>query len=160
MTQRRRDAEKAKQRLVWRSSFTLVLFLAFAAFLRLYQIDSIPPALCSDEAHNGNDILESLETGHFRIFYPQNGGREGLFINIQGMFVSILGNKPWVLRLPSALIGIATVWGVYWLAAECFSIPVGLAASFFLDLPTGAAIVCACGLLLILVTIVGSLRRA
>jgi ABC-type Mn2+/Zn2+ transport system permease subunit len=35
----------------------------------------------------------------------------------------------------------------------------GLFASYRLDLPTGAAIVCACGLLLILVGMVGVVRR-
>lgn len=37
---------------------------------------------------------------------------------------------------------------------------IGLAASYWLDLPTGAAIVCACGLLLVIVGATASLRRA
>jgi 4-amino-4-deoxy-L-arabinose transferase-like glycosyltransferase len=36
-----------------------------------------------------------------------------------------------VLRLPAALFGIATVWAVYLLGRELFSVPVGLLASFF-----------------------------
>jgi ABC-type Mn2+/Zn2+ transport system permease subunit len=37
---------------------------------------------------------------------------------------------------------------------------VGLFASYWLDLPTGAAVVCACGLALILVSILVTVRRA
>ena len=48
---------------------------------------------------------------------------------------------------------------VGWVVAVLASV-IGLTASFFLDLPTGAAIVCACGLLLIGVSAAGALRRA
>ena len=46
-------------------------------------------------------------------------------------------------------------WGVAVLASLF-----GLWASYRLDLPTGAAVVCACGLLLVLVNIYASMRRA
>jgi zinc/manganese transport system permease protein len=59
-------------------------------------------------------------------------------------------------------VTLAKGWGarltIGWVVAFLASL-IGLAASFFMDLPTGAAIVCACGLLLILVTIAGSFRR-
>ena len=46
-------------------------------------------------------------------------------------------------------------WGV----AAAASL-VGLAASYFMDLPTGAAIMCACGLALLLVSFAAAVRRA
>src|ERR1035437_10716056 len=85
-----------------------------------------------DEAMNGNNAREVLETGRFAPFYPENGGREGLYINVSTLFLRFLGNQAWVLRLPAAIFGILTVWGVYLLAAELYSPPVGLLASFFL----------------------------
>src|ERR1035438_1650811 len=91
----------------------LVLILAIAAFLRLYRLESVPPGLYHDEAMNGNNALEVLESGRVAPFYPENGGREGLYINVETLFVHFLGNKPWVLRLPAAIFGILTVWGVY-----------------------------------------------
>ncbi len=109
----------------------LLLILAFAAFLRLDQFAAFPPGLYPDEAMNGSNALEVLETGHFQVFYPENNGREGLYIDIAAVFVHFLGNRAWVLRLPAAIFGILTVWGVYFLAAELFSRPVGLLASFF-----------------------------
>jgi zinc/manganese transport system permease protein len=48
---------------------------------------------------------------------------------------------------------------VGWAVGAAASV-VGLVASFVLDLPTGAAIVCACGLALVLVGTVSALRRA
>jgi len=104
----------------------LVIIIIIAAFLRLYNITEVPPGLYPDEAMNGNNALEALSTGNFKIFYPENNGREGLFINIQAIFLKFLmpisgeNPEPWMLRLPSALFGILTVIGVYFLAKELF----------------------------------------
>lgn len=109
----------------------LILILGIAAFLRFYQLTTVPEGLQVDEAMNGSNVLEILETGRFQVFYPENVGREGLFINIQTIFVHVFGNTPWALRIPSAIFGTLTVWGVYLLAAEFFSTPIGLCAAFF-----------------------------
>lgn len=109
----------------------IVGILALATFLRLYHSPSAPPGLHHDEAMNGNNCLENLETGHFSVFYPENMGREGLYINVAALFVRFLGNTAWALRLPAAIFGVATVWGVYLLGRELFSPPIGLLAAFF-----------------------------
>jgi 4-amino-4-deoxy-L-arabinose transferase-like glycosyltransferase len=111
--------------------WALAAILVLGAFLRLYEITTVPPPLYFDEAMNGNDAVESLETGHFSVFYPQNGGREGLYINIEAGLIYLFGNEAWLLRLPAAIFGILTVWGVYLLAEQLFSVPIGLLASFF-----------------------------
>ncbi len=102
----------------------LILIICVAAFFRLYKIDSVPPGLYPDEAMNGNNALEALygpkEAGGFRVFYQDNNGREGLFINIQAMSVKIFGNEPWALRIISALFGIFTALGMYFLTKEIF----------------------------------------
>ena len=117
---------------IWRSQYALALILALAAFLRFFELTTIPPPLHFDEAMNGNDALENLETGHMDVFYPQNGGREGLYINIETALIYLFGPEPWLLRLPAAVFGILTVWGVYLLAAELFSVSIGLLACFFM----------------------------
>jgi dolichyl-phosphate-mannose--protein O-mannosyl transferase len=83
---------------------------------------------------NGNDALENLETGRMDVFYPQNGGREGLYINIdiETALIYLFGPEPWLLRLPAAVFGILTVWDAYRPAAELFSVPIGLLACFFM----------------------------
>jgi 4-amino-4-deoxy-L-arabinose transferase-like glycosyltransferase len=105
----------------------LILILACAAFLRLYRITDLPPGLYRDEAANGVDARQG-----FALFFPANNGREGLFIDVQRVFVTALGSEPWVLRLPAALFGILTVGAVYLLGAEIFGDEVGLLAAFFL----------------------------
>lgn len=97
-----------------------VLFLIIiAAFLRLHNLETTPPGLYPDEAMNGNNALEAVRTGAFKIFYPENNGREGLFINIQALFLAATGiHEPWMLRLPSALFGILTVLGAFFLFRE------------------------------------------
>ncbi|KKU19180.1 MAG: hypothetical protein UX31_C0010G0027 [Candidatus Nomurabacteria bacterium GW2011_GWA1_46_11] len=99
----------------------LFLILVVAAVLRFANIDSIPPGLYPDEAMNGNNALEALRTGEFKIFYPENNGREGLFINIQALSLGTFGNTPWALRLPSIIFGLLGVLGIYFLTREILS---------------------------------------
>ena len=100
--------------------YILAFIIIIAAFFRLYNITLLPPGLYPDEAMNGNNGLEALSTGNFKVFYPENNGREGLFINIQAISIYIFGNEPWALRGVSAIFGILTVLGVYLLTKELF----------------------------------------
>ena len=100
--------------------FLLAIVLIIAAFFRFYNITHLPPGLYPDEAMNGNNALEAIATGNFKLFYPENTGREGLFINIQSISLAIFGNEPWALRIASALFGIFTVLGIYFLTKELF----------------------------------------
>ncbi|MDP3762777.1 MAG: glycosyltransferase family 39 protein, partial [bacterium] len=112
----------------------IVLFaiLVLAVFFRFYDLKNVPPGLYPDEAMNGNNALEAIAHKDWKIFYPENNGREGLFINIQSAFIYFLGNKPWVLRLPSAIFGTLTVLGLYFLSKLLFAERIALLASFFL----------------------------
>src|SRR3989344_1624131 len=91
----------------------ILAILALGVFFRFYLITQIPPGLYPDEAANGNNAVEALRTGEFKIFYPENNGREGLFINIQALSLSIFGNTPWAPRLPSIIFGLLGVLGIY-----------------------------------------------
>jgi len=120
----------------------MVLILILAGALRLIQIKNAPPGLYPDEAMNGNNALEALRTtppdGGFKVFYPENNGREGLFINIQALFLKVLIPKdgvpePWMLRLASAIFGILTVLGIYFLIKELLHNPtIALLSSFLI----------------------------
>src|SRR3989344_2158171 len=101
-----------------RRHWWLILILVVATVLRVTSIDSVPPGLYPDEAMNGNNALEALRTGEFKVFYPENNGREGLFINIQALSLSIFGNTSWALRLPSVIFGLFGVLGIYFLTRE------------------------------------------
>src|SRR3989344_2559770 len=112
--------------------YGLILIILIASFLRFWDLKNTPPGLWSDEAMNGTNAIQALESDDWKIFYPENFGREGLFINIQALFVKALGHEPWVLRLPSAIFGLLTVFGLYFLTKELLSVRVALFASFFL----------------------------
>jgi 4-amino-4-deoxy-L-arabinose transferase-like glycosyltransferase len=117
----------------WRN---VLLFgiLIIAIFLRFYHFTTTPPGLYPDEAMNGNNAVEAAETGHFKVFYPEDNGREGLYIDILAvtMDVSHVYTAPWIVRLPAAVAGVLTVWGLYLLVAELFGDGAGLLAAFLL----------------------------
>jgi 4-amino-4-deoxy-L-arabinose transferase-like glycosyltransferase len=98
----------------------LFFILVLAVLFRFWNIADVPPGLYHDEAINGNNALEVLETGRFKIFYPENNGREGLYINMLTASLAIFGKEAWAIRIVSALFGTLTVLGVYLLTRELF----------------------------------------
>jgi 4-amino-4-deoxy-L-arabinose transferase-like glycosyltransferase len=116
----------------------LTAIVALASFLRFYHFSSIPPGLYPDEAMDGNSALEAARTSPFPIgmkaFYPENNGREGLYIDSVAVLFKVSGAapEPWIVRIPAAISGIFTVLGIYFLAAELFGAEAGLLAAFFL----------------------------
>ena len=97
-----------------------VIFIAL--FLRLFMLGAFPPSLYSDEAVNGVNTLQALESNNFKVFYPDNYGREGLFINVQAFFVWLFGPDMWVLHIASALFGVLTVFGIYLLTKKLMGV--------------------------------------
>jgi len=100
-----------------------ILIFVLAVFFRLWQLPSAPPGLYPDEAINANNGIEAANDNDFKIFFPDNNGREGLFIDIVGLNLKVFGGdgKPWAARLPSAIFGILGVLGIYLLAREIFN---------------------------------------
>jgi len=92
----------------------ILTIVVVASFFRLWQLDSIPPGLYPDEAINGNEAISNPG----KIFYPDNNGREGLFINLLYLSFSIFGISIWSLKIVPAIIGILTVIGLYLLVKE------------------------------------------
>lgn len=112
----------------------VVLVLALAAFLRFFNLENAPPGFHNDEAADANDGLQAWRTHSFQVFYPENGGREGLYMNLQGVALGLIGqNKPWVVRLPSALLGTLTVLGLYLLGTRLLKRETALFAAFLLS---------------------------
>lgn len=96
----------------------LLIILAIASFFRLWQLGSIPPGLYPDVAMNGNNALESLKTLDFKVFYPDNNGREGLMMWLIAFSFLIFGISIWSIKIVSAVFGILTIWGLYLLTRE------------------------------------------
>ena len=116
--------KEIKSPFVW-----LLIILCLASFLRLWHLDSVPPGLYPDEAINGNEAFFSLNNHSFHIFYPENNGREGLYINLLGFTFCLIGPSIFAIRLISALLGILTIVVIFFLGKELFNKKVGLISS-------------------------------
>lgn len=108
----------------------LVLILLIGGFLRTYHLDSAPPGLYPDEAINANQGLE--EAG--KLFYPDNHGREGLFINLLAVSFKLFGVSVVSARLVPAIFGTLTILGIYLLSKELFNERVALLSAFLFSL--------------------------
>ena len=93
----------------WKAGWFLLLIIAAAALLRLPELSRLPPAHYRDVALTALDALRAA-AGDPQIHYTFD---EGLYSNIMGLFFVLCGPSDWSLRLPGALFGILTSWGVY-----------------------------------------------
>ena len=119
-------------------TISLIVIIALAVFFRFWQFTSIPPGLYQDEAMNGADALASLNSGEYKVFYPNNNGREGMIVWLDALAIKLsglsaqTGVEPWVLRLFPAIAGVLAVLGLYFLARELFGAEIALVSSFFM----------------------------
>lgn len=110
--------------------FLLITILAISIFFRFYKITDIPPGLHPDEAANGVNALDTMSQNDWKVFYPENNGREGLFINIQSLSVKYFGAHPWSLRVVSGVFGVLTILGLFFLTKLIFGYRLALLASY------------------------------
>lgn len=114
--------ERFKIRAEWA---LLLLILAFAAWARLYRLETLPPGLYSDEAWYALDALDVL-AGARPLYFPANNGREPLFIYLLSFSIEVFGRTPYAVRLPAALLGVLNVLAAYTLGRALFGGRVGL----------------------------------
>jgi 4-amino-4-deoxy-L-arabinose transferase-like glycosyltransferase len=104
----------------------LIAIIALAFVLRFYHLNSYP-ALNADEASIGYDAYSLIQTGHDQHgnawpidFQSFNDYKPGLYVYVVLPFVKLLGLNEWAVRIPNALIGVATVFAIYLLVKELF----------------------------------------
>jgi len=112
--------------------FLILVILIIASFLRFYHITKLPPGFYPDEAMNANNGIEAWQTGHLQVFYTDNNGREGMWMNIVGFLLVNFGQQPWIPRAGAAVFGLFTVLGVYFFTKELFSKKIALLSSFLI----------------------------
>jgi 4-amino-4-deoxy-L-arabinose transferase-like glycosyltransferase len=105
--------------------------LVMAVFFRVYQIDQVPLGLSHDEAYNGQDAIQVLEGSH-SMFFPQNNGREPLFIYVSALAFRLFGIGHLALRGVAVLAGSATVLLSYLLLRRMSSPRLALLGSLVL----------------------------
>lgn len=129
-----------KKIILHNKNLLLVLaILAIAVFFRFYNLTDVPPGLYPDAAINANDAIGALKSGDFKLFYPENNGREGLFINLIAFSFWLFGPSIWAIKIVPALFGSLTVLGLYLLTRQLFlylhkkaADKIALLSSFFL----------------------------
>ena len=96
--------------------FSLLVAILIGGYLRLYKLGSIPWALNRDEASIGYTAYSILHTGtdEHGVAWPINIESFGdwklpVYMYASLPFVAAFGLEPWVVRLPSALAGIALI---------------------------------------------------
>ncbi|MAT96467.1 MAG: hypothetical protein CL608_04930 [Anaerolineaceae bacterium] len=121
----------------------LLLVVLLAAFLRLWQLESLPPGLYHDEAYNGLDALSLVQGKTFPqfyegwelyaqdahadnpptpmrwpVFFEGNYGREPLHVYLMAVSIWLFGPTPFAIRLVPALSGVLAVLLTYFAAKE------------------------------------------
>ncbi|HEX9925082.1 MAG TPA: glycosyltransferase family 39 protein, partial [Anaerolineae bacterium] len=94
---------------------TLVLL---AAWLRLWQLNTIPPGFWFDEGHNAMDGMRIGETNSWPVFVEGNQGQEPLFKYLLALATTVFGETIYSVRVVSAFLGTLSVALIYrWLLA-------------------------------------------
>lgn len=103
----------------------LFVILSIAVGLRLYQLGSVPPSPDWDEAALGYNAYSILKTGRdeYGTFLPLSirsfdDYKPPLYVYLTVPSVALFGLSVWSTRLPSAVMGILAVLGVYLLVRE------------------------------------------
>ena len=112
MTQRLPDRRR------WLRVALLIAATALGAFLRLYRIGELPPALGYDAAYYGVDALNLLRGEPPGVMCPDN--REPLFSYLVAGSFFLLGPSAGVIHVTSAVIGILTIPAVFAAADALF----------------------------------------
>ncbi|HKQ49220.1 MAG TPA: glycosyltransferase family 39 protein [Phycisphaerae bacterium] len=123
--------------------YGLPAILLIAALARLPWLASVPPPLNQDEASRGYDAWALLETGADRRgeswpFFLESFGpgdfTAALSTYLTIPFVALLGPTVTAMRLPCALLGIATVAAIFGLVRRWMGVPAALVAGIVLAL--------------------------
>jgi len=105
-----------------------VLILLAGAFLRLYQLSSLPPGLNEAEIVDAR-IAETVRQGRTEIFFAPGGqGREGIYPAMLAAFTTVVGGGMFTMRLLSVFTGMLALAAVYALGKRLYGAPAGLAA--------------------------------
>lgn len=126
------DEKGRRQGRVW-----LAAILVLAAFLRLYDLEGMPPGMYTDEvsvAYNAHSLLKTGKDWNGRrwplLHFEAYGDRPNcLYLYLSVPFQVMGGMNKIAHRLPSAVGSIATVLLICFVAGRMFGRPVGLVAA-------------------------------
>lgn len=115
--------------------FSLILVLAI--FLRIFRLDSVPPALFGDEVDVGYQAYSLLKTGkdltgRFLPFYIKSLSefRTPLYIYSSVPFIGVFGLNEYGVRLPAVFWGVVSIIGIYFFSRKLFNNTTAYCAMF------------------------------
>jgi 4-amino-4-deoxy-L-arabinose transferase-like glycosyltransferase len=98
----------------WLEPLALILITLLAAFLRFWQLKTVPPGFHYDEAFEALEAWRVLtQPGYHPIFFPGNFGVEPLFIYLTTLAFKLFGTSPLTTRAVAAILGTLTVPVLY-----------------------------------------------
>lgn len=103
--------------------FAVILLLAL--FLRIYNLDKLPPSLNWDEVSLGYNTYSILKTDQDEwgqtlplSFRAYGDYKLPAYVYVDVPFVAIFGLNEWGVRLPSALAGVGTVFFIFFILRQ------------------------------------------
>src|SRR3989338_4963622 len=110
-----------------KKNLLIILIVFLGAAIRLWGLDKFPAGLNADEAAIGYNDYSLLKTGLDEhgtpwplVFRSFDDYKPAGYFYITLPFVATLGLNIWAVRLPSALLGILSVYFVYLLTNKLF----------------------------------------
>src|SRR5690349_8641358 len=91
------------------TAILLMGMLLLAGAVRFYRLGQIPGGLYMDEAADANDAAATAAQHDYRVFYPGDGGREGLWVVMMSAGIGAFGHTVFAVRFWSPFVGITTV---------------------------------------------------
>lgn len=108
--------QRDKLRLGFMLLAALVVLLAF--WLRLHQLDALPPGLSNDEAVNAVDAFHISRSGNFPLYEDPNRP-EPLHRIMMALLLPFAGSSVWAFRMTSVFSGVFTIATAYWAVCQC-----------------------------------------
>lgn len=108
----------------WAIALTLLGF-----FLRVWQLDAVPPGFRDDELIETLVISQNILDGDLALYYPDASGHEPLYHMLNALFLAWFGPGALGIRLLSAMIGTLTIPLTYVLGRKLAGPGVALAAA-------------------------------
>ncbi len=103
-------------RLSW-TALALIAIMLVGGYFRFAEFNAVPPEMTSDHVEKLLDAQRVLDGNH-QVFFPNNGGREGVQMYLVAIFsvISGLGMQFATLKWVSVLEGLLTIPVLWWMA--------------------------------------------
>jgi hypothetical protein len=104
----------------YRHWLALLCILLLGTFLRLFQLDAIPPGFHYDEAFNALQARDVVSGANRPIFFTGNFGEEPMQMYVEAVVFALAGQSPWSARFSDVILGLLLIPSLYFCARAFF----------------------------------------